>query len=111
MIMFVPSYCNVAVTAGVAVRDPLVMAMKFVIATVPPAGIVNGRANGGVWAKEVTLVPPVPPTMEAGLMETPRLAHWPDPAEVVQEFVTLLAPGVMLPPQAGSVAVMFQSRI
>ena len=40
---FVLLYFKVAVMAGFAGKEPLVMVMKFVMLTVPPDGIVNAE--------------------------------------------------------------------
>ena len=70
---FVPLARNVAVMAGVAVKEPFVSVMKFVMVTMPPAGRVKDEAKAGVWAKEVTLVAgPLPPAVAgAGLWKFP----------------------------------------
>ena len=92
-----PFACNVAVMRfGLAAKAaaPLVMVMKLVMLTAPPAGIVNGKANAGVWTNEVVFVVGPPPPA-AGLMETAQLDQL-VPLVVVHELVTLLAPGMRL---------------
>src|SRR3954452_17846011 len=91
-----PLNCSVTEMAGFNGMEPLVMVMKFVMATVPPEAIVKGATNGSAWAKDVTFVPPELTEVKAGLIETAAMAQ-PAEAVLVQEVVAEAAPSSVLP--------------
>jgi hypothetical protein len=66
---------------------------KFVIVITLPAGRMKFWQKGGVWVKEVVVVPPVV-TGRIGTATTPDFA---DPPPGDQDIVTLAAPGAVLP--------------
>ena len=73
---FAPLVCRMAVTFGLPVNEPFgERGMKLVMVIVPPAGMVKGSANDGVWAKLVVFVDGPPPPPAAALSATAHMAQ------------------------------------